>query len=90
MTESARDIIATWAAEKADRMQGIADHVKADAILAALSAAGFAIVPKYATDAMVRHANEMEDLSGGISFEDAWLAMVIASESALTASKENT
>lgn len=48
----ARKIIARAAASKADRMQGIEDTDTADAILAALDKAGYAVVPKEPTEAM--------------------------------------
>lgn len=49
----ARKIIARAAASKADRMQGIEDTDTADAILSALEAAGYAVVPKEPTANML-------------------------------------
>lgn len=60
-----------------------------EARLAALSAEGLEIVPRYATQAMLAHVTDMAELNGDyITFPDAWLAMVIAASTPPRAEKE--
>jgi len=95
---SARGVIALAAASKADRAQDIEDAEAADDILAALDAAGFAIVPKVATDEMMRayyscmegthptaRMNPDKYLTHNLKAGKRWAAMLKAAKEAVPA-----